>query len=140
MRGPEWSYDGTKLIFAARARRARAASICGCSTWRAGPAGSSPATAAAWQDGVRVHNFDPVFAPDGSVVFASTRAGTLTLKNLLPNATCSASGPALDFANPEQMTFLLNSELVAGVHAGRPRQLHGREGDARRSISCRAAA
>ena len=37
-------------------------------------------------NGVRVHNFDPVFAPDGSVVFASTRAGSLTLKNFLPNS------------------------------------------------------
>ena len=60
---------------------------------------------------VRVHNFDPVFAPDGSVVYASTRSGTLTLKTFLPNANLFRVGPNLDFANPEQMTFLLNSEL-----------------------------
>src|SRR6185295_7904745 len=60
---------------------------------------------------VRVHNFDPVFAPDGSVVFASTRSGTLTLKNLLPNADLYRVGPTLDFASPERMTWLLNSEL-----------------------------
>ena len=59
----------------------------------------------------RVHNFDPVFAPDGSVVFASTRAGTLTLKKFLPNSNLYRVGPGLDFGSPEQMTFLLNSEI-----------------------------
>ena len=62
-------------------------------------------------NGVRVHNFDPVFAPDGSVVFASTRAGSLTLKNFLPNSDLFRVKPDLDFTNPEQMTFLLNAEL-----------------------------
>ncbi len=60
---------------------------------------------------VRVDNFDPVFAPDGSLVFASTRSGTLTLKNFLPNSDLFRVGPDLDFSNPQQMTFLLNSEL-----------------------------
>src|SRR5262249_4363468 len=55
--------------------------------------------------------FDPVFAPDGSVVFASTRSGTLTQKRYLPNADLFRVGPDLNFGNPEQMTFLLNSEL-----------------------------
>src|SRR3954468_4129905 len=61
--------------------------------------------------GVKLHNFDPAFAPDGSVVFASTRAGTLTLKTFQPNADLFRVGPNLDFSNPEQMTFLLNSEI-----------------------------
>ena len=63
------------------------------------------------QGAVRVHNFDPVFAPDGSVVFASTRAGSITLKRLLPNADLYRVGPALDFTQVERMTWLLNSEL-----------------------------
>ena len=61
---------------------------------------------------VKVHNFDPVFAPDGSVVFASTRAGTLTLAKYLPNSNLYRVGPNLDFSNPEQMTFLLNAEIA----------------------------
>ena len=61
---------------------------------------------------MRVHNFDPVFAPDGSVVFASTRAGSWTLYTALPNSNLYRVGPGLDFANPEQMTFLLNSEIA----------------------------
>src|SRR5947208_45239 len=65
--------------------------------------------------GVRVHNFDPVFAPDGSVVFASTRAGTLTLRNFLPNSDLFRVKPDLDFSNPQQMTFLLNAELSPAI-------------------------
>jgi len=64
------------------------------------------------QNGVRVHNFDPVYAPDGTIVFASTRAGTLTLKRFLPNADLYRVAPGGDFGNPEQMTWLLNSELA----------------------------
>ncbi len=66
---------------------------------------------------VRVHNFDPVFAPDDTIVFASTRSGTLTQRNMLPNSDLfrvkpSATGTfSYDFGSPQQMTFLLNSEL-----------------------------
>jgi hypothetical protein len=111
VRGPEWSYDASKLIFAARAGAASgldlwlldlAAGTCAQLTRDNGRLTAS---------GVRVHNFDPVFAPDGSVVFASTRSGTLTLKNFLPNSDLFRVGPGLDFSNPQQMTFLLNSEL-----------------------------
>ncbi len=66
---------------------------------------------------VRVHNFDPVFAPDNTIVFASTRSGTLTQRNMLPNSDLFRVNPtnpgtfSYDFSNPTQMTFLLNSEL-----------------------------
>jgi hypothetical protein len=110
VRGPEWSTDGNQLVFAARGGQDD-----GLDLWlldlttgscrrltddRGGPAGL-----------VRVHNFDPVFAPDGSLVFASTRAGTLTLKTRLPGSNLYRVGPALDFTAPEQMTWLLGSEL-----------------------------
>jgi WD40-like Beta Propeller Repeat len=68
-------------------------------------------------NGMKIHNFDPVWAPDGSaIVFASTRgkAGpTRSRKRFLPqsdlwrvpmNGTNAAGAP-------EQMTFLSNSEL-----------------------------
>ena len=43
---------------------------------------------------VMVHNFDPVFAPDGTVVFASTRAGGRTLYKYLPNSNLYRVAPA----------------------------------------------
>ena len=66
---------------------------------------------------VRVHNFDPVFAPDNTIVFASTRSGTQTLRTMLPNSDLFRVGPtttgtfSYDFGSPQQMTFLLNAEL-----------------------------
>ncbi len=110
VRGPEWSYDATKVVFAARPGAAS-----GLDLWlldvAAGTCRQLTSDKGRMVNGVRVHNFDPVFAPDGSVVFASTRAGTLTLRNFLPNADLYRVGPDLSFDNPQQMTFLLNSEL-----------------------------
>jgi hypothetical protein len=110
VRGPEWSYDATKLVFAARASAAT-----GFDLWLV-DVGASSCRRLTSDDGrmagpVRTHNFDPAFAPDGSLVFASTRAGTLTLKKLLPNADLYRVGPTLDFGKVDRMTWLLNSEL-----------------------------
>jgi hypothetical protein len=111
VRGPEWSYDAAKLIFAARP-----GATSGLDLWELDVAGGTCKQLTNDNgravNGVRVHNFDPVYAPDGSVVFASTRAGTVTLKTFLPNADLfRVLAPATSFANPQQMTFLLNSEL-----------------------------
>jgi hypothetical protein len=110
VRGPEWSYDSSKLVFAARQ-----GATGGLDLWLLDVGGgtcrqlTNDAGRAAGP--VRVHNFDPVFAPDGSLVYASSRSGSLTLKTFLPNANLFRVGPNLDFSNPEQMTFLLNSEI-----------------------------
>jgi hypothetical protein len=113
VRGPEWSYDGTKLIFAARP-----GASSGLDLWELDVAGGTCTQLTKDNGrlvsgtGVRVHNFDPVYAPDGSVVFASTRSGTVTLKTFLPNADLfRVLAPGMDFTNPQQMTFLLNSEI-----------------------------
>jgi hypothetical protein len=110
VRGPEWSYDGSKVIFAARP-----GATSGLDLWLLDVAGGTCKQLTSDNgravNGVRVHNFDPAFAPDGSVVYASTRTGTVTLKNFLPNSDLFRVGPSLDFSNPQQMTFLLNSEL-----------------------------
>ncbi|MEO8212159.1 MAG: hypothetical protein ABI560_03155, partial [Myxococcales bacterium] len=111
VRGPEWSPDGQKLVFAARP-----SAVSGLDLWmidRAAGGACRQLTSdnGRLEKGVKVHNFDPVFAPDGSVVFASTRSGTLTLKTFLPNADLFRSGPGADFAHVEQMTWLLGSEL-----------------------------
>jgi hypothetical protein len=110
IRGPEWSYDGTKVVFAGRPSAASGLDLwlldVGAATCqRLTTDGGSTAGQ------VKLHNFDPVFAPDGSLVYASTRAGTLTLAKFLPNANLYRVGPGLDFSNPEQMTFLLNAEI-----------------------------
>jgi len=118
VRGPEWSYDGTSLVFAARAGAAG-----GLDLWLLEP-GSGTCRRLTSDDGrpagpVHTHNLDPVFAPDGSLVFASTRSGTLSLKRLLPATNLFRVGPDLDFAKVEQMTFLLGSELApAFMHNG----------------------
>jgi hypothetical protein len=110
VRGPEWSYDGTQVVFAARP-----GATSGLDLWLLDVAGNTCKQLTSDNgravNGVPVHNFDPVFSPDGRVVFASTRAGTRTLKTFLPNSDLFRSTGNLDFTNPEQMTFLLNSEL-----------------------------
>ena len=118
VRGPEWSYDATKVVFAARPGAAS-----GLDLWLLDVAGgsctrlTSDAGRIVTGTNVRVHNFDPVFAPDNTIVFASTRTGSLTQRNMLPNSDLFRVRPSTtgtfsyDFGNPEQMTFLLNAEL-----------------------------
>jgi hypothetical protein len=117
VRGPEWSYDGTKVVFAARPGAAS-----GLDLWMLDVAGGTCTQltndAGRMVNGVRVHNFDPAFAPDNTIVFASTRSGSLTQRNMLPNSDLFRVKPSMtgtfsyDFSSPpEQMTFLLSSEL-----------------------------
>ena len=118
VRGPEWSYDATKVVFAARP-----GASSGLDLWLLDVAGGTcqqlTSDKGRMVDGtnVHVHNFDPVFAPDNTIVFASTRSGTLTQRNMLPNSDLyrvkpSATGTfSYDFGSPQQMTFLLSSEL-----------------------------
>lgn len=110
VRGPEWSVEGDRLVFSARVGEAS-----GHDLWLLEPAKGTCRRLTndnGRREGpVRVHNFDPVFAPDGSLVFASTRAGTLTLKHRLPNADLWRVAPSLDFGAAQRMTVLTNSEL-----------------------------
>jgi hypothetical protein len=111
VRGPEWSADGERLVFSARLGEAG-----GLDLWllepRRGACRRLTHDNGRRDGGVRVHNFDPVFAPDGSLVFASTRAGSLTLKHRLPGSDLWRVGPDLDVARAERMTFLTNAELA----------------------------
>lgn len=111
VRGPDWSYDGARVAFAVRE-----GAEGGLDLWVLDVAGGRctrlTSDRGRREAAVRVHNFDPAFAPDGSLVFASTRAGTLTLKRLLANSDLYRVGPDLNFGNVEQMTFLTNSELA----------------------------
>jgi hypothetical protein len=111
VRGPEFSYDATKVIFAARGGAADGLNLylldvaSGSCMKLTNDGGQMSAS------GVRLHNFDPVFAPDGSVVFASTRAGTWTLYTSQPNSNLYRTGPNMNFGSLEQMTYLLNAEM-----------------------------
>ena len=116
VRGPEWSADGQKLVFAGRPSAAGGLDLWLLEFGATGvPSGCRQLTSdnGRMQGAVKVHNFDPVFAPDGSIVFSSTRAGTLTPKLFLPNADLYRSRPAADFTSVEQMTWLLASEIGA---------------------------
>jgi hypothetical protein len=114
VRGPEWHPDGTKLAFAARIGAAGGLDLYELAISNGAAGACRRLTSSGGQQvlGVRVHNFDPAYAPDGTIVFASTRAGTVTPKRFLPNANLYRAGAGGDVNNAEQMTFLLGSELA----------------------------
>jgi hypothetical protein len=129
VRRPQVSWDGRKLAFAARSD-----ALDGYRIYVSNADGSAcavePSIAAAAVDaqgtpiptnGELIHDFDPAFAPDGSLVFASTRG------NLGDPAAYSYRGPQRTPADPaklnanlyvledghvRQLTFLLNQELL----------------------------
>lgn len=120
IRGPAASWDGTFVAFAARTSATTPYRLyrvmldgSGC----APIAGVAPPTDSA--SGILLHDFDPAFAPDGRMVFASTRGyltdgpigrtgPTRTPASLAPNANLyvvDADGSV------RQLTFLLNQEM-----------------------------
>jgi hypothetical protein len=75
-------------------------------------------------NGILLHDFDPAFAPDGRIVFASTRGNlsgpdyggpTRTPAAMQPNANLYIYDP--DGQNVRQMTYLLNQELAPSFKA-----------------------
>lgn len=112
---PDVANDGTRVVFAARNTAAEPLSVYvvtidGVTCTRITPP-------AADSNGIKVHNFDPAWAPDGSaVVFASTRGkagATRSRKRFLPQSDLwrvNVTGTTAT-GTPEQMTFLSNSEL-----------------------------
>ena len=125
VRGPEWSYDGTKLVFAARAGARRAGSTCGCSTWPGGAlhAAHERRRAGSSTDQVRSTTSIRSSPPTAAVVFASTRSGTFTQKKFLPNSDLfrvpRAGRSRLRERGADDVPAQLRA--VAGVHAGRAR-------------------
>ncbi|MDQ3036050.1 MAG: hypothetical protein M3Y87_26855 [Myxococcota bacterium] len=119
VRGPAVRWDGEQLAFAARTSAATPLRLywmsedgSACQQIPGVAAGSDSAA------GILIHDFDPAFAPDGRLIFASTRG------NLTPDASGRAGptrAPAtmrpnanlyvLESGAVRQMTYLLNQEL-----------------------------
>lgn len=127
VRRPAVSWDGTRIAFSARTGadqpfRVYVIDGANCAvepTIDAAPVDDQGAAVDA--GGELIHNFDPTFAPDGRIVFASTRG------NIMNTAAFSYSGPQRTPADPSklnvnlyiaedskvrQLTFVLNQELL----------------------------
>lgn len=116
IQAPDVANDGTRVAFAARASAADPLGIYVVNIDGTGCQRITPAAPDA--SGLKIHNFDPAWSPDGNfLVFASTRgkAGpTRSRKRFLPQSDIwrvRMNGLAADAATFEQMTFLSNSEI-----------------------------
>ena len=120
VRGPAVSWDGQHIAFAARGaadQPLRLYEMASDGSDCAPIAGVAPDDDE--QGGILEHDFDPAYAPDGRLVFASTRGNlngaggrgpTRTPASLAPNANLYV----LDSRNPasvRQLTYLLDQEL-----------------------------
>ncbi|HMJ15679.1 MAG TPA: hypothetical protein VK524_29885 [Polyangiaceae bacterium] len=126
-RRPAVSWDGARIAFAARSSASEPFRVYVVEGGSCAPdatinaAAVDESGAAIPTNGELVHNFDPAFAPDGRIVFASTRG------NVMNVAQFSYSGPQRSPADPaklnanlyiagdgsvRQLTFQLNQELA----------------------------
>jgi hypothetical protein len=118
VRGPAVSWDGARIAFAARDSEGSPLRIYEVSPDGSGcaqPSGLAPGGSE--QDGILLHDFDPTYAPDGRLVFASTRGylngesglsgPTRTPARLQPNANLYV----LEDGGVRQLTYLLDQEL-----------------------------
>jgi hypothetical protein len=127
VRGPAVSWDGQRIAFAARGDQAAPLRLYEVSV---DGEGCTPIAAVApaqnEQDGILLHDFDPAYAPDGRLVFASTRGyldgggglsgPTLTPAALEPNANLYVFDPGAD-PQVRQLTYLLDHELAPSFMA-----------------------
>ena len=127
-RRPAVSWDGTRIAFAARTAADAPYRIYvveandSCSVEPSIDAAPTLDNGASYSsDGELIHNFDPAFAPDGRIVFASTRGNVMNVDSI------GYSGPTRSPADPSrlnanlyvsesdgvrQLTFLLDQELT----------------------------
>jgi hypothetical protein len=120
IRQPAVSWDGARIAFAARQGAGQPFAI-----WEMNADGSACAAVpsiaheAPMENGIFTHDIDPAYAPDGRLVFASSRGNTMgdfpydgptrTPAAMQPNANLfvrDAPGAV------RQLTFLLNQELA----------------------------
>ncbi len=116
VQAPDVANDGNRIAFAARASAADPLGIYivdvnGGNCTRITPAAPD-------SNGIKVHNFDPAWSPDGThLVFASTRGkagATKSRKRMLPQSDLwrvQVTGFTANASTLEQMTYLSNSEI-----------------------------
>ncbi|MCB9599639.1 MAG: PD40 domain-containing protein [Sandaracinus sp.] len=119
VRNPAVSWDGSRIAFAARTSASEPLRLywmssdgSGCELVPGIAAGSAE------ENGILIHDFDPAFAPDGRLVFASTRGnvdGDVDYRG--PTRTPAAMQPNANLFVREgdgvrQLTFLLNQEVA----------------------------
>ncbi|HMG21873.1 MAG TPA: hypothetical protein VK607_11165, partial [Kofleriaceae bacterium] len=119
IRTPDVAPDGDRVVFAARKLASEALQVY--MTKLSDNTACVPVTVAAPDNmGVKAHNFNPVFSPDGKwIVFASTRGkpavgATRSRKRLLPQSDLwrvAITGDAVNQGSYEQITVLSNAEL-----------------------------
>ncbi len=116
VRHPAVSYDATKVAFAMRLSATDTLDIYEVTLDAAHTCTKVTNGAGQMKNGLLMHNLDPMYAADGTLVFASTRGGaagpTRSLKYLLPQTDLWRMSPgATGYGTPQQMTALLGSEL-----------------------------
>jgi hypothetical protein len=126
VRGPAVSWDAKKIAFAARSSANEPLRL-----YEADADGSNCApiaglaAASARENGILTHDFDPAYAPDGRLVFASTRGNVQgagfgykgpqrTPSQLAPNANLYVRDGQ---GALRQLTFLLNQEIMPSFMA-----------------------
>ncbi len=119
IRGPAVSWDGLTIAFAARASADQPLAIYTMKADGTACAKNKLSEHDPKKNNIFIHDFDPTFAPDGRIVFASTRGAiglsdvaysgpTLTPSLLLPNSNLYVD----DGDKIRQLTYLNNDELA----------------------------
>lgn len=119
IRGVAVSWDGTRIAFGARSSASEPLRLYWMQSDGTG-CEEVPGVAPAMdeQDGILTHDFDPSFAPDGRLVFASSRGNSDggILGRAGPTRTPAAMQPnanlyVLEDGEVRQLTYLLNQEM-----------------------------
>ncbi|HEU4728857.1 MAG TPA: hypothetical protein VFT22_13230 [Kofleriaceae bacterium] len=118
VQAPDVANDGTRVVFAARNAATDPLGVYVVNI--DGTSCKQVEVTATPSNGLKVHNFDPAFSPDGKwVVFASTRGkpatgATRSRKRFLPQSDLwrvQINGNDVVAGSEEQITYLSNSEI-----------------------------